>query len=116
MRISGLCRIWSTGIIKGNIHSGKKVIRRSSGCIFPSGDKQVYPVQKNGDQNQFDKKTKIFTFTRTTTTRAIDMGRAEMSFCFTKRRSSLFTGFNKYQKKFITYQTDWSIMPFIEHL
>ena len=37
-------------------------------------------------------------------------------FCFTKRRSSLFTGFNKYQKKFITYQTDWSIMPFIEHV
>ena len=103
MRISGRCRISSTGIITGKIHSGEKVIGRSSGCIFLSGDKQVYPVRKNGDQNQFDKITKIFTFTRTTTTRANDMGRAEMSFCFTKPRSSLFTGFNKYQKRYLSH-------------
>ena len=100
MRISGQCSISSTGIITGKIHSGEEVVRSNSGCLFLSGDKQVYPVQKNGDQNQFDKKTKIFTFTRTTTTRANDMGRAEMSFCFTQHRSPLYKGFNKYQKRY----------------
>ena len=108
MRISGKCSISSTGIITGKIRSHTDVIRRSTGCIFLSSDKQVAPVQKNGDQNQFDNKTKIVTFTRTTTTRANDMGRAEMNFCFTKPRSSLFTGFNSYQKQYLkdTKQVD----------
>ena len=104
MRISGRCSISSTtGIITGKIRPQTNVIRHSSGCIFLSGNKQVAPVQKNGDQNQFDSTTKTFTFTRTTTTRANDMGRAEMNFCFTKRSSSLFTNFNRYQKQYLSY-------------
>ena len=31
------------------------------------------------------------------------MGRAEMNFCFTKRTSPLFTGFNSYQKQYLSY-------------
>ena len=104
MRISGQCSTSSTtGIITGKISSQTDVIRRTSGCIFLSGEKQVAPVQKNGDQNQFDKTTKIFTFTRTRTTRTDDMGRAEMNFCFTKRTSPLFKGFNKFQKQYLSY-------------
>ena len=104
MRISGQCSISSTtGIITGKISSQTDVIRRTGGCIFLSGNKQVAPVQKNGDQNQFDKATRTFTFTRTTTTRTNDNGRAEMNFCFTKPRSPLFTTFNSYQKKYLSY-------------
>ena len=104
MRISGQCSISSTtGIITGKISPQTNVIGRTGGCIFLSGDKQVAPVQKNGDQNQFDKKTKTFTFTRTTTTRTDDLGRAEMTFCFTKGTSPLFTGFNSYQKKYLSH-------------
>ena len=104
MRISGQCSISpTTGIITGKIKSQTNVIKRTGGCIFLSGNKQVAPVQKNGDQNQFDKTTKIFTFTRTTTTRTNDMGRAEMNFCFTKKTSPLFTGFNRYQKEYLSH-------------
>ena len=104
MRISGRCSISSTtGIITGGIRSQTDVIRGTSGCIFLSGDKQVAPIHKNGDQNQFDRATKTFTFTRTTTTRANDNGRAEMNFCFTKPSSPLFTGFNSYRKKYLSY-------------
>ena len=31
------------------------------------------------------------------------MGRAEMNFCFTKRTSPLFTGFNSFQKQYLSY-------------
>ena len=53
MRSRGQCSTSSTtGVITGKIRSQTDVIRQSSGCIFLSGDKQVAPVQKNGDQNQ----------------------------------------------------------------
>ena len=68
-----------------------------------SGNKEVTPVQKNGDQNQYDSTTKTFTFTRTTTTVARGNGRAEMNFCFTKPTSTLFTGFNSYQKQYLSH-------------
>ena len=107
MRIIGKYIILSTGIITGKIRSQTDVIQRSTGCIVLSANKQVAPVQKNADQNQFEKKTKTSAFTTTTTTRANHMGQAEMIFFFIKPRSLLFRGFNRYQKKiFITYQTD----------
>ena len=31
------------------------------------------------------------------------MGRAEMTFCFTKRTSPLFTRFNRYQKQYLSH-------------
>ena len=68
-----------------------------------SGNKEVTPVQKNGDQNQYDSTTKTFTFTRSTTTVARGNGRAEMNFCFTKPTSTLFTGFNSYQKQYLSH-------------
>ena len=103
MQINGQCSISSTtGIITGKISPQTEIITASSGCIFLSGNKEVAPVQKNGDQNQYDSTTKTFTFTRTTTT-ASGNGRAEMNFCFTKPTSTLFTGFNSYQKLYLAH-------------
>ena len=103
MRIIGQYSISSTGIITGKIRSQTDVIQRSTGCIFLSANKQVAPVQKNGDQNQFETKTKISTFTTTTATRANDMGQAEMNSFFIKPRSLLFRRFNRYQKKYLSH-------------
>ena len=105
MRIIGQYSILSTGIITGKIRSQTDVIQRSTGCIFLSANKQVAPVQKNADQNQFEKKTKISAFTTTTTTRANHMGQAEMIFFFIKPRSLLFRGFNRYQKNIYLLHT-----------
>ena len=104
MGTSGQCSRSSTaGVITGKISSQTDVNRHTSACIFLSGDKQVAPVQKNDDQNQYDSITRTFTFTRTTTARTNDMGRAEMNCCFTKPRSPLFTGFNSFQKRYLSY-------------
>ena len=104
MRINGQCSIsHTTGIITGKISPQTEIVTASSGCIFLSGNKEVTPVQKNGDQNQYDSTTKIFTFTRTTTTVPRGNGRAEMNFCFTKPTSTLFAGFNTYQKQYLTH-------------
>ena len=104
MRISGQCsRSSTTGVITGKVSSQTDIIKCTSGCVFLSGGKQGAPVQKNGNQNQYDSTTGTFTFTRTTTTRANDMGQAKMNFCFTKPHSSLFTGFNSFQKQHLSY-------------
>ena len=103
MRISGQCSRSTAGVITGKISSQTDVIRHTSPCIFLSGDKQVAPIQKNDDQNQYDSITRTFTFTRTTTARTNDMSRAEMNCCFTKPRSPLFTGFNSFQKRYLSY-------------
>ena len=104
MQINGSCsRSSTTGIITGKINPQTEIITASSGCIFLSGINEVAPVQKNGDQNQYDSTNNIFTFTRTTTTRAGENGRAEMNFCFTKPTSPLFTGFNEHQKKYLAH-------------
>ena len=86
-----------------------EIVIAGSGCIFLSGNKEVVPVQKNGDQNKYDSTTKTFTSTRTTTTVASGNGPAEMNFCFTKPTSTLFTGFNTYQKQYLihTKQNLW---------
>ena len=73
------------------------------GCIFLSGNKEVAPVQKNGDQSQFNNANEIFTFTRTSTTVQRGNGRAEMNFCFTKPTSTLFTRFNTYQRQYLIH-------------
>ena len=104
MRINGQCSISSTtGIITGKISPQTEIVTATSGCIFLSGNKEVTPVQKNGDQNQYDSTTNTFTFTRTTTTVPRGNGRAEMNFCFTKPTSTLFVGFNTYQKQYLTH-------------
>ena len=103
MRINGRCSTSpTTGIITGKISPQTEIVNSRTGCIFPSGDEEVVPVQKNGDQNRFNSTTKVFTFIRTTTTIASGNGRAEMNFCFTKPTSTLFTGFNTYQKQYLS--------------
>ena len=96
MQISGRCSISSTTDITGKIKPQKQIITDSSSCIFLSGNKEIAPVQKNGDQSQYDSTTETFTFTRTTTTHP-GKDRAEMSFCFTKPTLILFRRFNTYQ-------------------
>ena len=104
MRINGRCSTSATtGIITGKISPQTEIVNSSTGCIFLSGNEEVVPVQKNGDQNQFNSTTNIFTFIRTTTTVASGNGRAEMNFCFTKPTSTLFTGFNTYQKQYLSH-------------
>ena len=104
LRINGQCSVSSTtGIITGNIRPQTQIVTASTGCIFLSGNKEVAPVQKNGDQNQYDSTTQTFTFTRTATTFASGNGRAEMNFCFTKPTSILFTVFNTYQKQYLSH-------------
>ena len=104
MQINGRCSISpTTGIITGKISPQREIVTASTGCIFLSGNKEVTPVEKNGDQNQYDSTTKTFTFTRTTTTVPRGNGRAEMNFCFTKPTSTLFTGFNTYQKRYLAH-------------
>ena len=109
MRINGQaatnpgCSIASNGIITGKISPQTEIISDSTDCIFPSGYKntEVAPVQLAGDQSKYDKKTGVFTFTRTTVAR--DKGRAEMNFCFTKPDSSLISVFNKYQLAYLSH-------------
>ena len=104
MRINGRCSTSpTTGIITGKISPQTEIVNSSTGCIFLSGDEEVVPVQKNGDQNRFNSTTKVFTFIRTTTTIASGNGRAEMNFYFTKPTSTLFTGFNTYQKQYLSH-------------
>ena len=83
MEINGRCTISSTtGIITGKISPQTEMVTASTSCIFLSGNKEVTPVQKNGDQNQYDSTTKTFTFTRTRTTVPSGKGRAKMNFLF----------------------------------
>ena len=103
LQINGKCSTSNTGVITGNISPQTETYNAASGCIFLSGNKEVAPVQKNGDQNQYDSKTKIFTFTRTKTTRSGDNGRAEMNFCFTKPTTASYKKLNDYQKKYLAY-------------
>ena len=93
----------STGIITGNISPQTEAVSASSGCIFFSGNEEVAPVQKNGDQNQYDCKSKIFTFTRTTTTDTSGNGRAEMNFCFTKPTTASYNALNDHQKQYLAH-------------
>ena len=75
MQINGRCSISSTtGVITGKISPQREIVTTSTGCIFLSGNKEVAPVQKNGDQNQYDSTTRTFAFTRTTTTVASGNG------------------------------------------
>ena len=109
MRINGLtptnprCIIASNGLIRGKISPQTQIITQSTGCIFPSGyrNKEVAPVQLAEDENRYDRKRGVFTFTRTTITRR--KGRAEMNFCFTKPTSPLLAGFNKYQLAYLSH-------------
>ena len=109
MRINGLaptnprCTIASNGLIRGKISPQTQTITKSTGCVFPSGyrNKEVAPVQLAEDENRYDRKSGVFTFTRTTIT--CGKGRAEMNFCFTKPTSPLLAGFNKYQLAYLSH-------------
>ena len=104
MRISGRCSVSpTTGMITGKISPQTEIFNDSTGCIFLSGNKEVTPVQKNGDQNRFNSTTKTFTFIMTRTTVASGNGRAEMNFCYTKSTSTLIAGFNAYQKQYLAH-------------
>ena len=109
MRINGLaptkprCIVTSDGLITGEITPQTQIITSSTGCIFPSGyrNQEVAPVQLAEDRKRYDRKTSVFTFTRTTITKG--KGRAEMNFCFTKPTSPLASRFNQYQLAYLSH-------------
>ena len=104
VNLYGRCTISSTtGIITENICPQTGIVTTSTGCIFLSGNKKVTLAQKNGDQNQYGNTTKVFTFTETTADVARGNGQVEMNLCFTKPTSTLFTGFNTYQKQYLPH-------------
>ena len=104
MRTSGRCSASpTTGIITGKIKPQTEIVNDSTGCIFLSGNKEVTPVQKNGDQNRFNSTTKTFTFIRTRTTVASGNGRTETNFCYTNPTSTLIAGLNAYQKRYLSH-------------